>query len=141
MVPGSAPVSRPTTPAAQSVRGFDPPSFLDPDTLTVLPEMTPEDSARTYRPEPSESGRSRRTSGPEGVRRSASVWDARGRYSRSEIGGVDRDEDEDFLDELPRRAKSAMGHRGPESMHGGSSYGEGVLMQSDGVGESVTGYT
>jgi hypothetical protein len=141
MVPDSAPVSRPTTPAAQSVRGFDPPSFLDPDTLTVLPEMTPEDSARTYRPEPSESGRSRRTSGPQGPRRSASVWDGRGRYSRSEIGGEDQYEDEDFLDELPTRAKSAMGHRRPESMHGGSSYGEGVLMQSDGVGESVTGYT
>jgi hypothetical protein len=69
------------------------------------------------------------------------VWDGRGRYSRSEIGGEDQYEDEDFLDELPTRAKSAMGHRRPESMHGGSSYGEGVLMQSDGVGESVTGYT
>jgi hypothetical protein len=133
--------------------GFDPPSFLNPDTLTVLPEMSLEDSARTYMPpdptEPSESGRSRRRSS---TRRSHSVLGAfrkgtSSRGGRSRAGSDDEDEEDerDQVGELKvRRAKSSIGFRDPgsTSLWESSSAGDGVLMESNGRGaESVSGYT
>jgi hypothetical protein len=133
--------TRPTTPAPIT-RGFDAPSFLNPDTLTLLPEMTAEASARTYRLTPSdEPRRPRRASWQEGPKRSQSVVDGRSRYASSDVMGGGR-EAEDGAGKLPKRAQSALGHWSrPESRCGGSSYGEGVLMQSDGVVESISGYT
>lgn len=123
--------SRPTSPIPSrpsSRIGFEPPSFLNPDTLTVLPEMTQEDSARTYAP--SEPARP--------PRRAPSIFGGRSRGARSE---VDYDDERDDVPELPRRAKSALGHREDLSRWEGSSAGEGVLMESHGRGsEHVTGY-
>ena len=112
---------------------FDPPSFLNPDTLTVLPEMSLKDSARTY--VPSESVRSV-------PRRSASVF---GGFSKHRRTQSEWDDEDDELPELPpRRAKSAMGHRPLDDLSRweGRSAGDGVLMESHGRGpESVSGYT
>jgi hypothetical protein len=123
----SRPIS--PTPSRPSSRvGFEPPSFLNPDTLTVLPEMTPEDSARTY--VPSEPAKSHR--------RAASVFGGRSRGARSEIGGYD-DQGDDIGD-VPRRSKSAVGHRDDLSRWEGTSVGEGVLLESHCRAGNVTGY-
>ncbi|WVO22222.1 uncharacterized protein IAS62_003552 [Cryptococcus decagattii] len=47
--PSSGPI-RAITPTRGA--GFEPPSFLHPDILTVLPQMTAQDSERLYRPSP-----------------------------------------------------------------------------------------
>ncbi|OCF42889.1 hypothetical protein I317_03240 [Kwoniella heveanensis CBS 569] len=151
--------SRPTSPLpdtsspvlAASPRTFNPPSFLDPDLLTVLPEMSHEDSEKLYRPAPSESGRSRRASMQDwnsyNPSRRSSIFRAKSevgghRSSRSERGG---DDDEDGLGELPTvpRSKSVIGFRGDvDRKWEGSTYGDGVLMESNGrAPESVGGYT
>lgn len=48
--PSGTSTIRPITPTRGA--GFEPPSFLHPDILTVLPEMTPQDSERLYRSSP-----------------------------------------------------------------------------------------
>ena len=131
--PTSPATTRPTTPTAR--KGFDHPSILNPDVLTILPEMTLEDSARTYRPSPSDTVRPKT---PSSVRRSNSLWGGISRYARSEI---EREEEDDEVPDMRRRTQSAAGHRVSGSKWGGSSYGEGVLMQSDGIPESTRGYT
>lgn len=125
--------SRPTSPIPSrpsSRMGFDPPSFLNPDTLTLLPEMSAEDSAKTYIP--SEPVRP--------PRRPASAF---GGFSRSGKSEADYEDERDEVPDLPKRAKSAMGHRdNASSRWEGSSAGEGVLMESHGRGsEHVTGYS
>ncbi|WVR07044.1 hypothetical protein IAU60_004083 [Kwoniella sp. DSM 27419] len=141
--------SRPTSPTVDDMGpsarpSFNPPSFLNPDILTILPEMTPEDSERLYQPPPpSESGRSRRSiqdwSGYNPARRSLTV------RTRSEAGNHGL-EDQDAVGDLrgPPRSRSVMGFRNDrndqESRWGGSSYGDGVLMESNGrAAESAGG--
>ena len=86
---------------------------MDPDTITLLPEMTAEDSARTYEPPeslrpPSRQSR-RETNGANGVKRSGSVMSRGSRASKSDFEDYE-DEKADVLGELPpiRRAKSAL---------------------------------
>ncbi|ORY34019.1 hypothetical protein BCR39DRAFT_518148 [Naematelia encephala] len=128
--------SRPTSPD-QTPRGFHAPSFLNPDVLTILPEMSQEDSARTYRPSPPSVARS------DYVPRRASSALGFVRGTRSEFN--DDREDEDHVPELPfRRSRSVIGYRaGDLSRWEGSSAGDGgVLMESNGrVAESISGYT
>ncbi|WWD17310.1 hypothetical protein CI109_101750 [Kwoniella shandongensis] len=126
--------SRPSSPnpASQTPRStFNPPSFLNPDLLTILPEMTAQDSDKTYLPTPSESGKSRRKSVQEGfASRRSSMFRA-----KSEIGIADQLDDDDDVPELPpRRSRSVMGFRreGGGSKWEGSSHGEGVLLESHG---------
>ncbi|WVQ99409.1 hypothetical protein IAU59_006542 [Kwoniella sp. CBS 9459] len=158
-VPG---FSRPTTPSLRAIspvpggassRTFNPPSFLDPDLLTVLPEMSHEDSEKLYRPaDPSESGRSRRASMQDwnsyNPSRRSSIFRAKSeighhRSSRSERG--EDEDDDDRVGELPMvpRSKSVIAFRGDvDRKWEGSSYGDGVLMESNGrAPESVGGYT
>lgn len=135
----------PTPPAGVSTRtGFEPPSFLNPDLLTILPTVSAADSAKLLEPSPTESGRSKRYSNNSyaaSIRRAGSVLGGGGgsRYALSEAGGEGRPED----DSKSRRAKSVIGHRGLDnaSRWEGSSYGEGVLLESNGLGETVKGYT
>lgn len=150
--------TRPTTPRA----GFEPPSFLDPDILTILPEMTPQDSERLYRPSspPPERSRSRLSVYHDnGGQLSHSTRSSVFRGSKSEVGhgqaqgqgyehGSEAGEEDDGLAELPlpsmiKRSKSAAGYRfGGGSKWEGSSYGDGVLMESHGRDqESAPGYT
>lgn len=141
--------SRPTSPSftdgmpnrPSSRIGFDPPSFLNPDTLTLLPEMSAEDSARTYRPTKSELGRrpSSRASGT--PRMGNSMFGGFARSAKSDDGEDERDEVPEMI---PRRAQSAVGRQngGPSVKWEGSSYGEGQLMESHGRDLEVTsGYT
>ncbi|KAK8864394.1 hypothetical protein IAR55_001642 [Kwoniella newhampshirensis] len=142
--------SRPSSPnpAKPSSRpGFDAPSFLNPDILTILPEMTAQDSEKTYLPAPSESGRTRRTSTKEGfASRRSSMFRA-----RSEVGSAGQIDDDDELAELPpKRSRSVMGFRkdnrddekGALSRWEGSSHGDGVLLESHGRDqEGHGGYT
>ena len=121
------PVS-PTPSRPSSRMGFEPPSFLNPDTLTLLPEMSLEDSAKTYVPS--------ETAKPS--RRATSVFGGRSRSGRSEAGFDDGERDS--VGDLPRRAKSALGHRDDLSRWEGTSVGEGVLLESHGRDESVKGY-
>lgn len=150
--------TRPTTPRA----GFEPPSFLDPDILTILPEMTPQDSERLYRPSspPPERSRSRLSVYHDnGGQLSHSTRSSVFRGSKSEVGHgqaqgyehgheSEAGEEDDGLAELPlpsmiKRSKSAAGYRfGGGSKWEGSSYGDGVLMESHGRDqESAPGYT
>ena len=124
---GSRPVSpNPSRPSSRM--GFDPPSFLNPDTLTLLPEMSLEDSAKTY--VPSEAARP--------ARRATSVFGAKSRGGRSEI---DYTEERDDVADLPKRPKSVVGYRENLSRWEGSSAGDGVLTESHGRGsEHVTGH-
>jgi hypothetical protein len=117
----------PVIPRPGSRIGFETPSFLHPDTLTILPEMSNEDSDKTYQPAPA--------ANPP-PRRATSVF---GGFARSVKSDHASQEDGDIVPELPgRRAKSAMGG----SKWEGSSYGDGVLMESNGrASESVSGYT
>ncbi|WWC61871.1 uncharacterized protein I303_104456 [Kwoniella dejecticola CBS 10117] len=126
---------------------FNSPSFLNPDILTILPEMTHEDSDRLYRSAASESGgKGRRTSmqdwGSYNPSRRSSIFRA-----KSEVGHEYEEDDRDTPLPPPRRSKSVMGFRSHEQERSekkweGSSYGDGVLMESNGrASESVGGYT
>lgn len=139
--------SRPPTPPAGPARtGFEPPSFLNPDLLTILPTISAADSAKLLEaPSPTtESGRSKRYSPSYAAsikRASSALGGINGsRYALSEAGGGAEGRDND---RVSRRAKSVMGHRGfdHDSRWEGSSYGEGVLMQSDGLSEPVKGFS
>lgn len=131
------PLSPDTRPPSATPRGFDAPSFLDPDTLTLLPEMTTEDSHRTYLPDPQGDAQRRNAA----IRRSRSVF---GDSAKSARTGSD---DEDEVPDLPsRRSKSALGHRKDKDRDishkwEGSSAGEGVLMESNGLDQGTGGYT
>lgn len=132
-------LSRPTSAMSYSTpRGFDAPSFLNPDTLTLLPEMTPEDSTRTYIPDPL--GDAQRKA--EAIRRTrSSIYSKSVKSARSvkSAGSDDEGQGEDGPPG-PRRSKSVMSHRKPDlSRWEGSSAGEGVLMQSDGLDQPHTG--
>ena len=145
-------------PRPRSRVGFSAPSTMDPDTITLLPEMTAEDSARTYEPAESlrpPSRQSRRDNGNgNDVMRSASVFSGASRASKSDFEDYE-DEKADVLGELPpiRRAKSALSFRKTSSNGGGdngigssdwegSSAGEGVLMESHGRdADTLGGYT
>ena len=114
--------------------GFETPSFLNPDTLTLLPEMSIEDSARTYQHVQPEHGRSRPGVPP---RRSNSIFSGLARSAKGQ------DED-DAAENLPRRPNTAMSHHqsGGSAKWEGSSYGDGVLMESNGrAPEGNGGYT
>ena len=117
--------------------GFEAPSILNPDTITLLPVMTEEDSAKTY--EPPVRPPSRRQGS---VKRPASVLSGLSRRSKSDFGDY-ADEMDDVVPPLPvRRTKSAMGLRNDVSDWESSSAGEGVLMESNGLSpDSNGGYT
>ena len=133
-------------------RGFDPPSFLNPDTLTLLPEMTPEESAKLYtRPASvagsrrSESHRSNSVFGRSRPQSSQGVYPTPREdwgYRKSRTDGF-TEEGDDEVAELPaKRANTVLGHRVSASWDGGSSAGDGVLMESHGrTPERVSGYT
>ncbi len=140
--------SRPASPSMQdgmpsrpsSRSGFDAPSFLNPDTLTLLPEMSLEDSARTYSKAKSESGRSRRSVQNGGPKRSNSLFGGIARSAKSESSYDEHDE----VPELQaRRAQSALGswNGGGSQKWQGSSYDEGQLMESHGREGESGGYT
>ncbi|WVW83910.1 hypothetical protein I302_105932 [Kwoniella bestiolae CBS 10118] len=153
--------SRPTSPMmsgrppsvlsqSTSPMTFNPPSFLNPDLLTILPEMTNEDSDRLYRPSRSESGKVKRNSMQDWASHNPSRRSSMFR-AKSEVGHHDDYEDERDVPELPaRRSKSVIGFRNHDYTKDrerdrkweGSSYGDGVLMESNGrAPESVGGYT
>ncbi|WVQ82361.1 hypothetical protein IAT38_004489 [Cryptococcus sp. DSM 104549] len=143
--------TRPTTPSSRA--GFEPPSFLDPDILTLLPEMTPEDSERTYRPSPADPPRSKsRLSLHDhvGHSRRSSMFRARSEVGLGGLGSGNSEagEEGDGLGELPsapvvRRSKSVIGFRHTGGSAGskweGSSHGDGVLMESHGRAQDGTG--
>ncbi|KJE06032.1 hypothetical protein I311_00168 [Cryptococcus gattii NT-10] len=160
---------RPITPTRGA--GFEPPSFLHPDILTVLPEMTPQDSERLYRPSPppilTERSRSRLSMynqdnrGQASLSRSHSKRSSIFKSSKSEVGykhgngqgqGSEVGEEDDGLGELPlpsmiKRSKSAaggyrLGGSVGSSKGEGSCYADGVLMESHGRDqEHASGYT
>ncbi|WWC70209.1 uncharacterized protein I206_104159 [Kwoniella pini CBS 10737] len=128
---------------------FNSPSFLNPDILTILPEMTHEDSDKLYRSTASESGKGRRTSvqdwGSYNPSKRSSIFRA-----RSEVGHDHEEDEGDAPVPPPRRSKSVMGFRNlshaneyhDEKQWQGSTYGDGVLMESNGrAPDSVGGYT
>ncbi|WVQ67676.1 uncharacterized protein L199_005880 [Kwoniella botswanensis] len=125
---------------------FNPPSFLNPDLLTILPEMTNEDSNRLYRSAASESG-----AGGKGRRSSVQDWGSYNPSRRSSIfrakSEIGHDDDERDIPQMPtRRSKSVAGFRNHDHSKDkkweGSSYGDGVLMESNGrAPESIGGYT
>ncbi|ODO08828.1 hypothetical protein L198_00561 [Cryptococcus wingfieldii CBS 7118] len=142
---------RPTTPRA----GFQPPSSLDPDMLTILPEMTPQDSERLYQPTENFNGAQRsrsRLSLHEGaLSRRSSMFRAKSEVGHSRPGSAatnnEAGEEGDALGELPapgviRRSKSVIGGKlgGNSQKWEGSSYGDGgVLMESHGRDQDGTG--
>lgn len=164
--PPSGPI-RPITPTRGA--GFEPPSFLHPDILTVLPEMTPQDSERLYRSSPPpilpERSRSRLSMYNQDNRGQASLSHSRRssifKSSKSEVGykhgnghgqGSEAGEEDDGLGELPlpsmiKRSKSAaggyrLGGGGSGGSVGKSCYADGVLMESHGRDqEHASGYT
>ncbi|OCF74644.1 hypothetical protein I204_05024 [Kwoniella mangroviensis CBS 8886] len=125
---------------------FNPPSFLNPDLLTILPEMTNEDSDRLYRSAASESG-----GGGKGRRSSMQDWGSYNPSRRSSIfrakSEVGHDDEERVIPRMPtRRSKSVAGFRNHDYSKDrkweGGSYGDGVLMESNGrAPESIGGYT
>ncbi|WWC89329.1 uncharacterized protein L201_004250 [Kwoniella dendrophila CBS 6074] len=134
---------------------FNPPSFLNPDLLTILPQMTNEDSDRLYQSTktPSESGKGKRNSmqdwASHNPARRSSIFRA-----KSEVGHEEDDGERSVPDIPARRSKSVLGFRNRdhdreiekererERKWEGSSYGDGVLMESHGrAAESVGGYT
>ncbi|ORX36688.1 hypothetical protein BD324DRAFT_626824 [Kockovaella imperatae] len=128
-------------PRPSSRVGFEPPSMLNPDTLTLLPEMSAEDSAKTYEAPEIPRPPSRKQGS---VKRAASVFSVRSRASKSEFEDY-AEERKDVVGELLpiRKAKSAVSFRnsGQQDWEG-SSAGEGVLMESHGRdSDSVGGYT
>ena len=137
---------RPMSPAMSVDRpssrvGFEAPSLLNPDTITLLPEMSVEDSAKTYEPsEPSRPPSRRAVS----VKRSTSVFSAASKASKADSTDYE-DEKLDVVGELPpiRRVKSGVSFRNGNSADWeGSSSGEGVLLESHGRdSENAGGYT
>ena len=139
----TSPIMQDRMPSRPSSRmGFDSPSFLNPDTLTILPEMSLADSAKTYQPTPSDNGRSRYAGRPDTLpKRANSVF---GKFPRSAKSEVGHDVSDDEPEAVPRRAKSALGHRngGASAKWEGSSNGDGILMESHGrVPDNAGGYT
>ncbi|WVQ72581.1 hypothetical protein IAR50_002139 [Cryptococcus sp. DSM 104548] len=143
---------RPTTPRA----GFRPPSSLDPDILTILPEMTPQDSEKLYQPtenlNSTQRSRSRLSLHEGPLSRKSSMFKAKSEVGHSRPGSAvarsEEGEEGDALGELPtaggimRRSKSLIGGRlgGGSQKWEGSSYGDGgVLMESHGRDMDGTG--
>ncbi|EIW70664.1 hypothetical protein TREMEDRAFT_61172 [Tremella mesenterica DSM 1558] len=138
--PTMLPISRPMSSMSISTRaqsptpsqriGFEPPSFLDPDALTLLPEMTIQDSDKTY--EPSFPRPISRT-----ARRTQSVF---GNLTLGARSSADDSEEADQVPELPvRRSKSVNAFR--MGTWEGSNHGESVLMNSHGRDMEPLGYS
>lgn len=123
-----------------TTRGFDAPSFLNPDTLTLLPEMTVEDSTRTYIPDPE--GDAQRKA--EAIRRTRSSIYAKSMKSAKSVKSARSDDEGDHDEEgraPSRRSKSVMSHRKPDLSRWETSTaaGEAVLMESNGLDQPHTG--
>jgi hypothetical protein len=144
-----SPLSRPISPQPQpprpsssmsmmssTPRGFDAPSFLNPDTLTFLPEMTVEDSGRTYIPDPA--GDAQRKA--DAIRRIRSSIYSKSIKSARSVKSAGSDEEGDAPQRPPSRAKSAIGfRRGSTRKWEGSTAGEGVLLESNGLDQTHNG--
>jgi len=127
-------------------RGFDAPSFLNPDTLTFLPEMTVEDSSKTYIADPA--GDAQRTT--EAIRRTRnSIFYAKSSKSMS-VRSAESDEEREEGPRAPSRAMSIRSLRRPASRAAsraagqsqrweGSTAGEGVLLESNGLDQTHNG--
>lgn len=126
-------------------RGFDAPSFLNPDTLTFLPEMTVEDSSKTYVPDPA--GDAQRKA--EAIRRTRnSIYYSKSIKSGASVRSAESDGEEDQETKqpsrAPSRAKSFRSLRRPASQSQsqrweGSTAGEGVLLESNGLDQTHNG--
>jgi hypothetical protein len=151
--PLAQPASPPPVPRPSSVmsmngtpRGFDAPSFLNPDTLTFLPEMTVEDSSKTYIADPA--GDAQRTA--EAIRRTRnSIFYAKSSKSMS-VRSAESDEEREEGQRAPSRAMSIRSLRRPASRAAsraagqsqrweGSTAGEGVLLESNGLDQTHNG--
>ena len=147
--------SRPTSPvygrpesvmsSSTTTRGFHAPSFLNPDTLTLLPEMTVEDSTKTYQHDPE--GDAQRKA--DAIRRTrSSIFYAKSSKSAKSVKSArsddegDHDDEDDRVSRAPsRRSKSVMSFRKPDLSRWETSTaaGEGVLMESNGLDQPHTG--
>jgi hypothetical protein len=126
-------------------RGFDAPSFLNPDTLTFLPEMTVEDSTKTYIPDPV--GDAQRKA--DAIRRTRSSLYAKSVKSSKSVksAGSDEEEEENEPQRQPPRSRSVLSLRRPASRASrpasqrweGSTAGEGVLLESNGLDQTHNG--
>lgn len=141
-IPTSPVWSRPESvmSSTTTTRGFDAPSFLNPDTLTLLPEMTVEDSTRTYIPDPE--GDAQRKA--EAIRRTRSSIYAKSMKSAKSVKSARSDDEGDHDEEArapSRRSKSVMSHRKPDLSRWETSTaaGEAVLMESNGLDQPHTG--
>ena len=150
--PLAQPASPPPMPRPSSAmsmngtpRGFDAPSFLNPDTLTFLPEMTVEDSSKTYVPDPA--GDAQRKA--EAIRRTRnSIYYSKSIKSGASVRSAESDGEEDQETKqpsrAPSRAKSFRSLRRPASQSQsqrweGSTAGEGVLLESNGLDQTHNG--
>jgi hypothetical protein len=121
-----------------TTRGFEAPSFLNPDTLTLLPEMTVEDSTRTYIADPE--GDAQRKA--EAIRRTRSSIYAKSMKSAKSVKSAKSDDEGDYDVAAPsRRSKSVLSQRKPDLSRWETSTaaGEGVLMESNGLDQPHTG--
>lgn len=124
-------------------RGFDAPSFLNPDTLTFLPEMTDEDSSRTYVADPA--GDAQRKA--DAIRKTRnSIFYAKSSKSAMSVRSGESDEEREEAPRAPSRALSIRSLRRPASRAAmqsqkweGSTAGEGVLLESNGLDQSHNG--
>jgi hypothetical protein len=143
---GSMPPPRPSS--VMSVngtpRGFDAPSFLNPDTLTFLPEMTVEDSSKTYIPDPV--GDAQRKA--EAIRRTRNSIYSKSIKSAKSVKSAASDEEDDEAESRPPRSRSVLSLRRPASRAQsqrqsqrweGSTAGEGVLLGSNGLDQTHNG--
>jgi NADPH:quinone reductase-like Zn-dependent oxidoreductase len=119
-------------------RGFDAPSFLNPDTLTFLPEMTVEDSSKTYIPDPA--GDAQRKA--EAIRRTRNSIYSKSIKSAMSVRSAGSDEEDGPVQRAPSRAKSirSLRRRASQSQKWeGSTAGEGVLLESNGLDQTHNG--
>lgn len=142
-----SPLSRPVSPPpprpessmsmmSSTPRGFDAPSFLNPDTLTFLPEMTVEDSGRTYVPDPT--GDAQRKA--DAIRRTRNSIYSKSIKSARSVKSAGSDEEEEQGTRRAPRSKSSIGFRRPPSQRWeGSTAGEGVLLESNGLDQGHNG--
>ncbi|KAK4683889.1 hypothetical protein P7C73_g6325, partial [Tremellales sp. Uapishka_1] len=146
--------SRPeSTMSLSSPLAMHPPSFLNPDTLSFLPEMTEQDSDRLYQTSQRDERRDSRPASRQSFRtpsrqsfRPSSRQGEHPRRANSVFGFSKSGDNEDEGSERQvRKSKSVVGNSkvlDNERKWEGSSYGEGVLMQSNGLnGEASGGYT
>nr|ODN88342.1 hypothetical protein L203_02955 [Cryptococcus depauperatus CBS 7841] len=128
--PQSPIFTRPATPR----NGFEPPSFLDPDILTVLPEMSLRDSEKLLHASPEFSQRSSRLSLSNSYNNSrrSSIFKAMSEVGFGAVGSgsSEKIESSGYMPPPPLVSRSKRTDGGQKWE--GSSYGDGVLMESHG---------